>query len=52
MRGSERLKVFCIDSVGVARMMEQSWEMISDHFGGGTGDTMDFAKKPKIVNPY
>ena len=21
--------------------LEQSWEMIADHFGGGTGDTMD-----------
>jgi len=31
-------------------MMEQSWEMISDHFGGGTGDTMDLGSRPQ--NPY
>jgi len=32
--------------------MEQSWEMISDHFGGGTGDTMDMASRPVLQNPY
>jgi len=29
--------------------MEQSWEMISDHFGGGTGDTMDPAHRAPMV---
>ena len=28
--------------VSVAKKpLENEWEMISDHFGGGTGDTMD-----------
>ena len=44
--------------------MEQSWEMISDHFatqGGGTGDTassrqisqpVTVSTNPLLVNPY
>ena len=51
---SSSINLFTFFSVA-KRPLENSWEMISDHFGGGTGDTMDMSasSRPKpLINPY
>ena len=41
--------MFCLV---LARLTESEFEVINDHFGGGTGDTMDMPRPQNLANPY